>query len=194
MNELEKMIYQIYTLKAESDEKYINKLVKITTLAEELEKLTEGLYRLEKTTYLNKISIKGYVLESDICKELLAKNISNYSVDDLINYIDSNYSEDKQNIRKLLDLYKQFDEIELLQENTIDFLEKELPKILNESLEKYHSSKDKEVEAYHQKVLDKVLSELYNTGIIDSSSYSYLIQLLNTVKNYYIFGYKPIID
>lgn len=47
-----------------------NKIFNFITKANELVELSEDNYQIEKTLMLNKISLKGYVLDSDLCKQL----------------------------------------------------------------------------------------------------------------------------
>ena len=47
-----------------------NKIFNFITKANELVELSEDDYQIEKTLMLNKISLKGYVLDSDLCNKL----------------------------------------------------------------------------------------------------------------------------
>ena len=47
-----------------------NKLFNFITSASELVKLSEDMYQVEKSIKLNKISLKGYILDSPCCKLL----------------------------------------------------------------------------------------------------------------------------
>lgn len=75
-----------------------NKIFNFITKANELVELSDDDYQIERTLKLNKISLKGYVLDSDCCKNL-NNNITDYSIDELKNYLiqyeklfNSNYS------------------------------------------------------------------------------------------------------
>ena len=74
------------------DEKYNTLLVNILSNAESLVDISNGVYQIEHTIRANKISLKDYVLNSDICAILRNNNISNYSIEELRNYI-SKYNE-----------------------------------------------------------------------------------------------------
>ena len=50
-----------------------NKIFNFITKANELVELSEDDYQIEKTLMLNKISLKGYVLDSDLCNKLSEK-------------------------------------------------------------------------------------------------------------------------
>lgn len=62
-----------------------NKMFDFITKANELVELSEDDYQIEKTLMLNKISLKGYVLDSDLCNQLSKNNINNYSINELKN-------------------------------------------------------------------------------------------------------------
>ena len=55
-----------------------NKMFNFITKANELVELSEDDYQIEKTLMLNKISLKGYVLDSDLCNQLSKNNINDY--------------------------------------------------------------------------------------------------------------------
>lgn len=60
------------------------------TKAYELVDLSEDLYQLEHTIKLNQISLKDYILNSEICNFLKNNNINNYSIEDLKGFIQNN--------------------------------------------------------------------------------------------------------
>lgn len=47
-----------------------NKMFQFITKANELVELSENMYQIEKTIKLNKISLKGYILDSSCCSFL----------------------------------------------------------------------------------------------------------------------------
>lgn len=64
-----------------------NKIFEYITKATELVELSEDMYQIERTIKLNKISLKGYILDSPCCKALEENNISNYSIEELKQYL-----------------------------------------------------------------------------------------------------------
>ena len=64
-----------------------NKMFNFITKANELVDLSEDDYQIERTLKLNKISLKGYVLDSELCMQLEENNIKDYSIDELKNYL-----------------------------------------------------------------------------------------------------------
>ena len=66
----------------------INKaMFNFITKANELVNLSEDDYQIEKSLLLNKISLKGYVLDSELCRQLHDNNIIDYSIDELKKYL-----------------------------------------------------------------------------------------------------------
>src|SRR5574344_1577167 len=63
------------------------KIYSFITKANELVELSEDDYQIKKTLMLNKISLKGYVLDSDLCNQLSENNINDYSINELKNFI-----------------------------------------------------------------------------------------------------------
>lgn len=59
-----------------------NKIFQFITKASELVELSEDMYQIERTIKLNKISIKGYLLDSPCCNFLKENNINNYTIED----------------------------------------------------------------------------------------------------------------
>ena len=55
-----------------------NKMFNFIAKANELVELSEDDYQIEKTLILNKISLKGYVLNSDVCNHLIKNNINKF--------------------------------------------------------------------------------------------------------------------
>ena len=93
MNNIENIgveILEIFTEKQKYDEKYNNLMFSFVTKAYELVDLSEDLYQLEHTIKLNQISLKDYILNSEICNFLKNNNINNYSIEDLKGFIQNN--------------------------------------------------------------------------------------------------------
>ena len=65
------------------DNKYNALLVNILSNAENLVDISNGVYQIEHNIRANKISLKDYLLNSDICTILKDNNISNYSINDI---------------------------------------------------------------------------------------------------------------
>ena len=64
-----------------------NKMFNFITNANQLVELSENDYQIEKTIKLNKISLKSYILDSPCCSSLQENNITNYSIEELKNFL-----------------------------------------------------------------------------------------------------------
>ena len=80
-------IIEIYQKKEKADEKITNLINDFLTKAHELVTLSNDFYQIEKTIRLNKISLKDYLLNSEICKYLEETNNVFYTLNDLKRYI-----------------------------------------------------------------------------------------------------------
>lgn len=163
--------------------------------ANELVELSKDEYQIEKTFMLNKISLKGYILDSDCCIELHDNNISNYSIDELKNYLiqykkyfNNNYS----NYLLALSLYEIIENIEKQVDSKINLEISELSNIVSNIKDVKNVSKD-EYESLYYKLKTQVDSYFKNNKL-DEKSYNVCIQILNDIFNFYISGYPNIPD
>ena len=60
-----------------------SKMFQFITKANELVELSEDMYQIERTIKLNKISLKGYLLDSPCCAFLKENNVEDYTIEDL---------------------------------------------------------------------------------------------------------------
>jgi len=172
-----------------------NKLFGFITKANELVELSEDDYQIEKTLLLNKISLKGYVLESDLCNQLSENNINDYSIDELKQYLtqyEKTYNTDYLKYLLALSLYEQIEQIEKLVESKVNLEIKELNNIIPEI--NTISNMDKlEYEKLYINSKNQ-LDDYYKNEKLDDKSYNICIQILNDIFNFYISGYPTIPD
>ena len=172
----------------------INKaMFNFITKANELVNLSEDDYQIEKTLRLNKISLKGYVLDSELCTQLHENNITDYSIDELKQYLtqyEKTYNTDCLKYFLALSLYEQVEQIERLVDSKIDLEIKELSEIISDinSISNMDKSEYERLYANFKNVLDKY----YKNQKLDDKSYTICIQILNDIFNYYINGYPNI--
>ena len=94
-----------------------NKMFNFITKATELIELSDDEFQIEKTLKLNKISLKGFILESPCCLSLNMNNIINYSLQELKNYFiqyQNSFNEDCSKYYLAISLYELIEEIESL--------------------------------------------------------------------------------
>ena len=110
-----------------------NKIFNFITKANELVELSEDDYQIEKTLMLNKISLKGYVLDSDLCNQLSKNNINDYSINELKNYIiqyNKSSNTDYSQYLLALSLYEIIEDIENQVDSKIELEINELSYII----------------------------------------------------------------
>ena len=100
-----------------------NKIFKFITQASELVELSDDDYQIERTIKLNKISLKGYILDSTCCTALEENNISNYSIEELKQYLmkyEQTSNDDSSAYYLAISLYELLEIIEKLVDNKIE--------------------------------------------------------------------------
>lgn len=197
MNNIENIgieILEIFTEKQKYDEKYNNLMFYFVTKAYELVDLSEDLYQLEHTIKSNQISLKDYILNSEICDLLKNNNINNYSIEYLKEfmqkYANKNIS-DITSYKLALELYEKLDEIKNIERSKIDYEIKRMSNIL-EDINKIESiDKDKYQDLYNY-LLEQIKVKYLDNNLIDDKINNYVIQMLNDIFNYYLYGNKEI--
>lgn len=167
-----------------------NKLFSFITKANELVELSKDEYQIEKSLLLNKISLKGYVLDSELCIELDKNNMAEYSIDELQEYFnqyEKTYNVNCINYFLALSLYKQIEEIEKLVDTKISLEIKELGKIILDI--NNISIRDKSEYEKLYTMFKQQLDDYYRNNQIDNQAYKICIQMLNDIFNFYINGY-----
>lgn len=172
-----------------------NKIFKFIKRAGELVDLSDDDYQIEKSLEFNKISLKGYVLDSECCDELNKHNIQTYSIEELKEYLKQYETVSNDDCTKYilaLSLYENIEEIEELVDSKIDL---EITKIsgITPNINKIKTSDKNNLELlyYEQK---SIFDDLYKTNKIEEKSYNISIMFLNDIFNYYISGYPDIPD
>ena len=169
------------------------KMFNFITKANELVELSEDDYQIEMTLRLNKISLKGYVLDSELCMQLHENNITDYSIDELKQYLtqyEKTYNADCLKYLLALSLYEQVEQIEKIVDSKIDLEIKELGKILSDITTISNVDKSEYEKLYTN--LKNQLDEYYTNQKLDEKSYNICVQILNDIFNFYINGYPNI--
>lgn len=172
-----------------------NKIFNFITKANELVELSQNDYQIEKTLMLNKISLKGYVLDSDLCNQLAENNINDYSIDELKNYLDQyekSFNTDYSKYLLALSLYELIEDIEKLVDSKIDLEINELSNIISNIDDIKSIDKEKYENLYYS--LKNQLDNHFKNNKLDEKSYNICIQILNDIFNFYISGYPNIPD
>lgn len=172
-----------------------NKIFDFITKANELVELSEDDYQIEKTLMLNKISLKGYLLDSDLCNQLSKNNINNYSINELKNYIiqyNKSSNTDYSQYLLALSLYEIIEDIEKQVDSKIELEINELSYIINSISDIKKTDKTNYENLYYNFKIQ--LDNCFKENKLDEKSYEICIQILNDIFNFYINGYPNIPD
>lgn len=197
MNNIENIgveILEIFTEKQNYDEKYNNLMFSFVTKAYELVDLSENLYQLERTIKLNQISLKDYILNSEICSFLKNNNINNYSIEDLKKFMQKYENQNISDItsyKLALELYEKLDEIKNIENAKIDYEINRMSKILQDISNVENIDKDKYQYLYNH-LLEQIKVKYLDNNFIDDKINNYVVQILNDIFNYYLYGNKEI--
>lgn len=186
-------IVEIYLKKEKADEKLTNLITDFLTKARELVTLSNDLYQIEQTIRLNKISLKDYLLNSEICKYLEETNNVFYTLNDLKRYITTYEKVNNMELTSYtiaIDLYEILEKIEKLEERKIEYeLEKLIPLVNNlETLKSLTS----DYQTLYNSCLNNIKIAYLDKGLISQSNYQYLRYILADIFNYYENGHLKI--
>lgn len=173
-----------------------NKLFEFINKANELVEQSEDMYQIEKTIKLNKISLKEYILDSPCCSLLKENNISDYTINELKNYLvryEKSSNENCTSYYLALSLYELLEEIEKMVDNKINL---EIDKIseLTNTINNVKNIDSGGYEDLYNKIKNELSNKYLNQNLIDDKSYGICIQILNDIFNFYIGGYPDIPD
>lgn len=168
-----------------------------TTGCYTLKETSVGKYQVQKTTLLNKIYLQGYILDSKLCKQFKANNITNYSLTNLRDYITKNYNNldtDYTSYYQALSLYEKANNLEELIDDKIE-LEIDLLSNYEKDIEKlkYQELKKEQLVAFYKEIKEKLVKKLTNNIMAIQTKNSILI-ILNDVFEFFWSGYPTIIQ
>lgn len=167
------------------DEKYNYLLSTILSNADALVDISNGVYQIEHTIRANKISLKDYVLNSDICTILRDNNIHNYSINDLKNYISRYNSQSTVPYSFALNLYEEFEQLEKCEKDKIEYEVNSLKGLIDiNDISKL--SKD-ELDSLYERVITKIKDYSLSNDLKESANI-----MVNDIFNYYKNGNKEI--
>lgn len=171
-----------------------NKIFEYITKATELVELSEDMYQIERTIRLNKISLKGYILDSPCCKDLEENNIANYSIEELKQYLlkyEQTSNDDCSSYYLAISLYELLEKIENL---TDDKVELEINKLseLVPMVNDIKNINNKDYEVLYNQVINQLSNNYLNQNLIDDKSFGICKQIINDIFNFYISGYPDI--
>ena len=194
-NDLNLKILESYVEIDKIHDEINNKMFNFITKATELIELSDDEFQIEKTLKLNKISLKGFILESPCCLSLNMNNIINYSLQELKNYFiqyQNSFNEDCSKYYLAISLYELIEEIESLVDSKTNLEIESLSKIIPNITIIKNIDKDKYEEMYLN--IQKQLNDYLKNEKLDEKTYNICIGTLNNVFNFYVSGYPNIPD
>lgn len=171
-------ILELFTEKQKYDKKFNNTMFNFLTRAPELVDLSDDIYQIEHSIILNKISLKDYILSSELCKMLKENNIKDYSTEILKKYMVQYENKSSINIypyKLALELYEELEELENIESIKITYeMDKlgdyiEIKNIVNLSKKEYQN--------FYDTLVKKIRIEFLNNNLIDDKIYNYIIQM-----------------
>lgn len=190
------IITNVYKNVSELYKKTNEKMFQFITKASEFVDLSENLYQIERTIKLNKISIKAYILDSDCCKSLAKINISNYSIDDLKEYLKKYELEMKENCEiytMAINLYELLEEIETLVDERINLELTEISNLIKIVNDIKSMFKD-DLENLYLQIKNQLMNDFVKPKLINNETYNNCMYIINDIFNFYISGYPNIPD
>lgn len=171
-----------------------NKIFQFITKANELVELSEDMYQIERTIKLNKISLKGYLLDSPCCTFLKENNIKDYTIEDLKNYLvkyEQLNNEDCSKYYLAVSLFELLEDIENLVEDKIDL---EISKIfeLTPLINDIDKTNLNDYERLYNDIKKDINNKYLNQNLIDDKSFDTCMRFVNDIFNFFISGYPDI--
>lgn len=171
-----------------------NKIFQFVTKATELVDLSEDMYQVERSIKLNKISLKGYILDSHCCKVLEENNILDYSIEELKHFL-MKYEQISNNdcspYYLAISLYELLESIESLVDTKIELEIDKLSELI-ETVNEIKNVTNDDYEKLYTQIKNQLTDNYLNKNLIDDKAFGIYIQILNDIFNYYISGYPDI--
>lgn len=171
-----------------------NKIFNFIIKANELVDLSEDMYQIEKTIELNKISLKGYILESPCCKMLEENNVSNYSLEELKKYLlnyEQTSNDDCSSCYLAISLYELLELIEKTVDNKVELEINKLSQLVP-SISDIKNTDSNSYENFYNRIKNDLKNNYLNQNLIDDKSFDICLKIINDIFNYYISGYPHI--
>ena len=189
-NELVENINTLYNLYVENENNFTNILNIFYNNVYDLVNLSNGKYQIENTIKLNKVSIKGYILESDFVKHL--NNIKEFKLNELKKYLIQTQNENNEHLLLAIKLYELLDQLEIIEKNEIDDLIDYIQIITGISIRNKLTNKDELAVIYN--LLSNKIGEYEKNKLIDENLKNRFLDCLNVLFNYYINGSRKIVN
>ena len=182
-------INELYNYHMDFENVFMNYLSRFYNEAEKLVTLSNGKYQIEKNIKLNKISIKGYILDSDIIKKF---NLDEFRLFELKQYLNNIKSDDKYNKMVAIKLYEILDNMEQVELNQISNSLYYIQMITGSLFEEEIEDKSNLSTSYNN--LLNIINNYKKSNILNDDLYNKTIYCLNFLFNYYVNGSRKIVN
>lgn len=182
-------INELYNYHMDFENVFMNYLSRFYNEAEKLVALSHGKYQIEKNIKLNKISIKGYILNSDIIKKI---NLDEFRLFELKQYLNNIKSDDKYSIMVAIKLYEILDNMEQVELNQISNSLYYIQMITGSLFEEEIEDKSNLSTSYNN--LLNIINNYKKSNILNDDLYNKTIYCLNFLFNYYVNGSRKIVN
>ena len=175
--------------KNEYDNEYDKLVFEFMSKAEVVVTITNGIYQIENSIRGNKISLKDYILNSDLCNTLESRGIKNYSKDELKRYMEmyeKQYPTQVYPYKISFELYELLEKIENLENEKIEYEVNSMKKYLNGFNNINNTSKNNLKELYAS-----IISELKSKNF-DKQANDYFTIIINDIFAFYFSGHKKL--
>lgn len=182
-------ILSIYNKKNEYDNQYDKLVFEFMSKAEVVVTITNGIYQIENSIRGNKISLKDYILNSDLCNTLESRGIKNYSKDELKRYMEmyeKQYPIQVYPYKISFELYELLEKIENLENEKIEYEVNSMKKYLKGFNNINNTSKNNLKELY-----GSIISELKSKNF-DKQANDYFTIIINDIFAFYFSGHKKL--
>ena len=133
------------------------------------------------------------MLDSDCCIQLNNNNITNYSIEELKNFLiqyEKSFNSDCSNYLLALSLYEMIEDIEMQVDSKIELETNELGNIISNIKSIKNINKDEYENLYYN--LKTQLDNYFKDDKLNEKSYNLCIQILDDIFSFYISGYPSL--
>jgi len=198
-------VYQTYIMNTNSEIELYDAMKEYVNSVEPFIRLTNGLYQIIPCIRDNELFLRGYILESNVCKELEKRGITKYTHTDLkLTYIPDYEARHHTNLADVaiaIELYNYILKIIRMKDNQITTIAHYLAEIIDpkliykeisEKYIKYGQVETKRIVKTPERLMQDFqkaiiyINELQlHNGILDSATKDLTIELIKTLFNYY---------
>ena len=178
-------INALYNIKRNHDLLYRKKLEEFYAHAAEFSNFSNGKYMIEKTTSLNKLSLKGYILETEFCINLKINNIVKYTLSDLkemVNKYENAAQTNLEEIKAGIYLYELVEDMEFIERDKIHDEKEEISETIPSILKVKKENCEEKYFEIKKEIDSKLTPEQVN----------YIMPIVNEIFTFIMNGYTQI--